>query len=130
MHLGQPPPDPLDHRFFGSGLGVPLALVEHLLERTKTSRTNGKVDQEPRCIDRGARWAVGIGDGDPEGAIRKAYAEEIIVDVSHPAGRREVVVRPTPDSAHATVFDIEGGTVARMRSGTHPEVEPYLEGCG
>jgi hypothetical protein len=72
---------------------------------------------------------AGVAVGDPEGAIREAYTEETIVDVSHPAGRREVVVRPTPDSAHATVFDIEAGTVARMRSGTHPEVEPYLEGC-
>jgi hypothetical protein len=77
----------------------------------------------------GVASEAGVAVGDVEDAINEAYADESVLDVSLPAVRR-VLVRPAPNSAHATVFVLEsGGTVSSMRAGTYPEVEQYEEGC-
>jgi hypothetical protein len=77
----------------------------------------------------GVETDAGVAVGDTEDAINQAYASETVANVSLPAVRR-VLVRPTTDSGHATVFVLEsGGTVSRIRVGAYPEVEQYEEGC-
>lgn len=77
----------------------------------------------------GVTSEAGIAVGDTEEAINEAYADKSVVDVSLPTVRR-ALVRPAPNSPHATVFILEsGGTVARMRAGTYPAVEQYEKGC-
>lgn len=77
----------------------------------------------------GVASAAGVEVGDAEDAIREAYAQETVVDVTLPAVRR-LLVRPVPDRGHATVFVLTwAGTVHYMRAGIHPFVEDYEKGC-
>jgi hypothetical protein len=73
----------------------------------------------------------GVGVGDTEAKIRSAYAEDRIEADTNRFTIHQVLVRPANDEGHALLFLFEAGgtTVERMRSGSHPEIVHYDEGC-
>jgi hypothetical protein len=73
----------------------------------------------------------GVGVGATEAAINNAYSDETVDAYNNRFSIRQVVVRPSPGSDHATIFLLEpgGSTVEQVKAGSYPEVERYDEGC-
>ncbi len=76
----------------------------------------------------GVRTANGIGVGDSEEAVQRAYGGRAVVSPhKYEDGYYLAVADPT-DTLFALVFETSGGKVTRYRGGRRPQVE-YVEGC-
>lgn len=74
---------------------------------------------------------LGAGIGDAEEEVKLLYGGSVVTSPHKYTQGHYMTVRPanSADSTFRIVFETDGNTVIRYRSGRLPEVE-YVEGCG
>lgn len=76
----------------------------------------------------GVRTAAGVGVGDTEAAVQRAYGGRAMVSPHKYEDGHYLTVLDASDTLFALVFETSGGRVTRYRGGRRPQVE-YVEGC-
>jgi hypothetical protein len=76
----------------------------------------------------GLRTAAGVGVGDTEAEVERAYRGRVVVSPHKYEAGHYLTVKDSTDSRFALIFETSAGKVTRYRAGLRPSVE-YVEGC-